>query len=98
MKYRKKPVEIEAFRLGYEHFPEWLINAHNAGKIILIFNEDCPIKASIETLEGKMIARSGDYIIRGVQGEIYPCKADIFDLTYEKVESEKENGTSENNG
>ncbi|MCM3704056.1 hypothetical protein M3216_32435, partial [Paenibacillus macerans] len=43
----------------------------------------------IKTLEGVMQANSGDYIIKGVQGEIYPCKPDIFEATYEKVEEDK---------
>lgn len=98
MKYRKKPVEIEAFRLGYEYFPEWFVNAYNDGYITMFHNGDRFIKAQIDTLEGEMTARSGDYIIRGVQGELYPCKADIFEQTYESVESESGNGTSESNG
>ena len=40
----------------------------------------------IETLEGTMKADKGDWIIRGVKGELYPCKPDVFDLTYEEVE------------
>jgi hypothetical protein len=41
--------------------------------------------AKIKTLEGEMIAYKGDYIIRGVKGEVYPCKAEIFEMTYERV-------------
>ena len=43
-------------------------------------------RISIPTLEGTMIASPGDYIIRGVQGEFYPCRADIFEQTYEPVD------------
>jgi hypothetical protein len=48
--------------------------------------DDAEIGLAIPTLEGLMIARQGDWIIKGVQGEIYPCKPDIFDATYEPVE------------
>jgi hypothetical protein len=56
------------------------------GKVIFgaPFKERCLI---IATLEGEMVARRGDWIIRGVQGEFYPCKPDIFEATYELVES-----------
>lgn len=60
MKYRKKPVIIEAYKT------------------------DKPV--IIKTLEGDMKASVGDYIITGVNGEQYPCKPDIFEKTYEKVE------------
>lgn len=83
MKYRKKPVEIEAIQFIIDHPQldelrdfagdhinyEWL----NEGNIY------------IETLEGDMRADEGDYIIKGVKGEFYPCKPDIFELTYEKI-------------
>lgn len=81
--YRKKPVVIEAFKCGFDFMPEWFdeqVNENNA-KIL-------PAKdqfAEIKTLEGTMIANHGDYIIRGINGEIYPCKPDIFEKTYEKV-------------
>lgn len=54
------------------------------GKVIFgaPFRERCLI---VLTLEGEMVAREGDYIIRGVQGEVYPCKPDIFEATYERV-------------
>jgi len=83
--YRKKPVEIEAFHFNMdslkelEELREFLkdedvdINYLNEGKLY------------IETLEGIMCATEGDYIIKGVKGEFYPCKPDIFELTYEKV-------------
>lgn len=47
---------------------------------------DGNVSCDLETLEGTMRANKGDYIIQGVKGEIYPCKADIFEMTYEKVE------------
>ena len=89
MKYRKKPVEIEAVKfLGYpsnnsfDHIPEWL--KESFGREVLFFGE--PNTLTIKTLEGDHLALEGDYIIRGVKGELYPCKPDIFEMTYEKVE------------
>lgn len=94
MKYRKKPVVIEAFRLGDRELiaEDWfwdavsdnLIITHDFGKRGYSYGR--PAWCEIKTLEGVMIARSGDYIIRGVQGEIYPCKPDVFKKTYEVAE------------
>ena len=88
-KYIKRPVEIEAFQLNSRGFvgEDWFWDAVDRNEIITHsfgkhYQEDawCEIK----TLEGTMIARTGDYIIRGVKDEIYPCKADIFEATYTK--------------
>jgi len=80
MKYRKKPIEIEAFRFGHEEWPQWF---YDEGYAIM---SDLDYKITIRTLEGNMIAKKGDWIIRGIVGEIYPCKHDIFIATYEAVE------------
>lgn len=86
MKYRKKPVEIEAIQFFDQ--PEELINIQEfMGNIDITidykdFNDP---KLKIETLEGIMNASLGDYIIKGVKGEFYPCKPDIFELTYEQI-------------
>jgi hypothetical protein len=80
MKFRKKPVVIEAFRFLIDEVPQWWSNLPNVG-IDVLHHE-----AVIETLEGTMRASLGDWIIKGVKGELYPCKPDIFDATYEKVE------------
>lgn len=90
MKYRKKPVVIDAFRLGGE-WPDWWAQAVQSQKVIT-HNHDGrwaggPDVADIHTLEGVMRASKGDYIIRGVMGEIYPCKPDIFATTYEPVDA-----------
>ncbi len=90
MKYRKKPVVIEAVELkrGYaemavEFVGEENITNYNLGE----FQEDtCYIE--IKTLEGIMTAQEGDFIIKGVKGEFYPCKPDIFEQTYDKEASE----------
>jgi hypothetical protein len=80
MKYRTKPVEIEAIQWIGSNFVE-------IDKFITVPHEIFPIqnKIIIPTLEGNMEASYGDYIIKGVNGEFYPCKPDIFDKTYEVV-------------
>ena len=89
MKYRKKPVVIDAFRLGDE-WPDWWADAVTLNQV-QTYNRDGrlyggPDFAKIQTLEGVMSAEKGDWIIRGIKGEIYPCKPDIFAATYEPVE------------
>jgi hypothetical protein len=97
MKYRKKPVEIEALQwTGENHREMYDFLTEN------LFDKEC-MKVSgenfyidhsskvkggliIKTLEGEHMATIGDYIIRGVKGEYYPCKEDIFNQTYEMVE------------
>jgi len=83
-KFKKKPVEIEAFKwtgnVRQTEDPEWIIEAIKKG--IVEVNYSC---LEIITLEGTMKASVGDYIIKGVKGEIYPCKPDIFEMTYSGV-------------
>ena len=82
-KYRKKPVVIEANELttdSIERLEKWC-NGNIKG-ISLPIEKRC---IDIWTLEGEMRADMGDYIIKGIQGEFYPCKPDIFELTYEPV-------------
>lgn len=86
MKYRKKPVIIEAWcntdQLPHRSpQPLWLHKAIDRGDITWIGHG-----YNIDTLEGVMRADFGDWIIQGVKGEIYPCKPEIFEATYEKVE------------
>lgn len=94
-RFRKKPVVIEAIR--YEG------TLQSARAISKWANEDVPdeggllfdyevagtnvLNPSCVTLEGEMRVSDGDWVIRGVQGEIYPCKPDIFEATYEEVTS-----------
>lgn len=85
MKYKKKPVEIEAIQLTKENACEVLTFCNSSGDIIAS-NDDGTI--SIKTLEGTMVANIGDYVIKGVAGEFYPCKPDIFEATYDLVEEE----------
>ena len=86
-KFRKKPVVIEAFRLNERGLiaEDWFWDAVTRNDIIThCFGKHYPDPAwcEIKTLEGTMVANAGDYIIQGVHGEIYPCKADIFQKTY----------------
>lgn len=90
MKYRKIPIEIEAFRLGIDFIPDWFMDKVSSNEIILHrkltgFQHYDDTNADIQTLEGVMHANYGDYIIKGIQGEIYPCKPEIFKNTYERV-------------
>lgn len=80
MRYRKKPVVIEAIKYDGEN----KVEIQEFMDRYLDFNDGKQLK--IETLEGTMLANIGDYIIRGVNGEYYPCKPGIFEKTYEKVE------------
>lgn len=86
MKYRKKPVVVEAFRFGFDPIPKWFFEREQAKGVSYAFDCRRNSRILIYTLEGDMTANKGDYIIKGVKGEIYPCKADIFEATYEKVE------------
>ena len=78
-KYRKKPIVIEAVQFtgdNHEEIKEFGAQGFNAGIRNMV----------IKTLGGEMTALSGDWIIKGVNGEFYPCKPDIFEKTYELVE------------
>ena len=87
-KYRKKPVEIEAMQLKSETVMDVLsfmypyLTAISHSILNDIRTEKCLM---IPTLEGNMKASFGDYIIKGIKGELYPCKPDVFEQTYEKV-------------
>ena len=82
MKYRKKPIVIDAFIYNVDPRPDWFQDKVTSNDIITYPDDSCWIK----TLEGDMQGVKGDYIIQGVKGEIYPCKADIFKMTYEAVD------------
>lgn len=85
-KYRKKPVEIEAIEFldTTEKIEEIFNFMQNETMKIDYSVYGCPA-VLIETLEGTMRAEVGDYIIKGVNGEFYPCKPDIFKKSYEEV-------------
>lgn len=94
MKYRKKPVEIEAFQYdgdlkdskGEWRVPTWAIKAFEEDIMFHdSWNGEPPYDLFIKTLEGTHHVSINDYVIQGVQGEPYPCKPDIFEATYERV-------------
>lgn len=84
-KFRKKPVVVEAMRCTHETVNE--VAAWCGGRVERSVNqadkEDVYVAVRIPTLEGTMTASGGDWVIRGVRGEFYPCKPDIFEQTYE---------------
>jgi len=93
-KYRKKPVVIEAVQLRWDTWDE-MCEFAGVGKLSdgkpegHMDRDKMRVDLDIPTLEGLIHASENDWIIRGVKGEIYPCKPDIFEMTYEEVE---ENG------
>ena len=92
-KYRKKPVIIEAFEYdgdlinsqGAFYIPDWAQKAYKENILYFESKNDNPPELFIKTLEGNMKVSEGDYVIQGVNGELYPCKPDIFKKTYEPV-------------
>src|SRR5262252_3813139 len=99
-RYRKKPVVIEAVQVAATVYngktwngsrfmcdvlPQWLEEAFANGTIAVHASDRDYAVLAIKALEGTMLAEPGDWIIRGVKGELYPCKPDIFAATYEPV-------------
>lgn len=84
-KFRKKPVTIEAVQWNGDNWDEIrdFCGVHQQGHGHGWYSADN--KNYIGTLEGQMEASKGDYIIKGIKGEFYPCKPDIFEATYEKL-------------
>lgn len=83
MRYRKKSVVIEAVKWNGDKVSEVVDWVREALEDNTLFRMGCDV--IVDTLEGKMKASPGDYIIKGVQGELYPCKPDIFEKTYDKI-------------
>ena len=86
MKYKKKPIVIDAVKFELSN-----VNTKGGDNYCYNYYLNYDKKADlfyVNTLEGKMFVSDGDYIITGVKNERYPCKSDIFELTYEKVENE----------
>jgi len=90
-RYRKKPVEVEAFKMMStppDLWPLWFKSAIISGTVFTrdsMLDRDEVQEWFIKTLEGEMRIGWEDYVIQGVNGEIYPCKPDIFEKTYELV-------------
>ena len=95
MKYRKKPVVIEAVQwngLNLEEIKEFVGDPliYEISDAAWKVGKGAPtVYMEIKTLEGNHVCTEGDYIIKGVQGEFYPCKPDIFKQTYEQVEEQE---------
>lgn len=97
MKYKKRPVIIEAFQMtkktrwDNKDWPAWLNEAwqRDPGENAVWINSDDPEGEALVcgTLEGVHCITFGDYIIKGIKGEIYPCKPDVFEASYDKVEA-----------
>jgi hypothetical protein len=91
VRYRKKPVEIEARQFNGSKFTEALEMAEwCSGEVEIVegVSNDKRYVVAIPTLEGTMFASAGDYIIKGVRGEFYPCKPGIFEETYEACDDQ----------
>ena len=90
MKYRKKPVVIEAVQLRWDTWSE-MCDFAGVGKLVdgkpERKQDGEKIRLNIPTLEGVLHASENDYVIKGVKGELYACKPDIFEQTYEKEEA-----------
>lgn len=90
MKYRKKPIVIEAMQLSEKTLDSLykFLDIEGMGSFLDCGHGIDPTdgKFKITTLEGVMIANIGDWIIKGISGELYPCKPDIFEKTYEVAE------------
>lgn len=96
MKARKKPVVIECFQYdgdlinskGEYYVPGWAVKAYEKGFMYFTVSSESPSELFIKTLEGDHHVSVGDYVIKGVHGEFYPCKPDIFKETYEVLDYE----------
>ena len=99
-KYRKKPIVIEAFQMTKEHrwdnseWPNWLHIAWNKdygeGALFIDADDTARERLVIGTLEGVHRVEWDDWIIKGIKGELYPCKPDIFEATYEPVKDNEQ--------
>ena len=101
MKYKKKPVVIEAFQMTKERrvdnseWPNWLNRAwqlerETIGSVYPIVPNTGDGLLGVGTLEAQQLISWNDWIIQGIKGELYPCKPDIFEVTYEPVEESLE--------
>lgn len=95
--FRKKPIEVEAVKVSdvlaaassnWSQLPDFVSDAYEKGKIIFLHDA-----VLITTLEGHMRGEQTDWIIKGVRSELYPCKPEIFDATYEPVGSPRADQT-----
>lgn len=90
-KYVKKPIPVEATQFTRETFnelQEWV--SKGKGTLGMRVDYDKQLTLTVYTLEGEMTAKLGDYIIKGVRGEFYPCDREIFEETYEPAQEKEE--------
>ena len=85
MKWRKLPVDVDAFRLGTDDMPDWFMNKVSSGDAILRGEYPYVFGIDIHTDAGWIWAVPGDYVIKDVKGEINPCKPDVFHMTHAPV-------------
>jgi len=86
--YKKRPIIIEAFEYFSDYsdnMPKWFVEAWQDGRVMITAKSKSTTLTVIRTLEGDMTVNEGDFVIQGVNGELYPCKPDIFYKTYEAV-------------
>lgn len=100
MRFRKKPIVIEAFQMTRQRrddngeWPTWLNQAwqkepHEVGSLHIRPLDETGESLAISTMEGPHEVSWDDWIIRGIKGELYPCKPDIFEATYERAEDDE---------
>lgn len=91
MKFRKRPIVIEAWQwLGQPHneWPRWVSDGARV-------SQADSAALAIHTLEGELSARLGDWLIHGIRGEVYPCKPNVFSETYDPVPDSQDDGKDE---
>lgn len=84
-RYRKRPIEIEAFRWGggsieFDHHPQWFRESTNVRVV-----DTTPPELGVMTAHGEVVAKVGDWVIKSPSGEIYPCAAGTFEMIYEEA-------------
>lgn len=94
MRFRKKPVVIDAIQFDGTKDGEFKVTQFGASVTDFWRSEE---KLGIKTLEGVIYASKGDWIIKGIKGEFYPCKPDIFEATYEPVDQNPAPNAGEGN-
>ncbi|MCZ9310627.1 hypothetical protein PAF15_01370 [Weissella koreensis] len=91
MKAKKKPIVLDVWQVVEltidSNIPEWIFNAIFSDRVLNESREE-GVELVVTTLEGKMEAKIGDYIVKGTKGEIWPVRKDIFEETYDIVEGE----------
>ncbi|MEC0475655.1 hypothetical protein [Bacillus licheniformis] len=88
-KYREKPVEVEAFKFAVDDTPEWFLEKTKNSYCEFHYDSN-GVRCILPTSEGSvMIIHAGDFVIKGVEGEIYPCESSIFEKTYDPVDLSK---------